>query len=61
MVIYMIKDIFRDILIGAVVLLLINLVGQFVNFHIPFNIVTVLLLGIFKLPGFLIILLILIL
>ncbi len=57
----MVKDLIKDILIGIGSILLINIVGQYFNFHIPFNIITVLLVGIFKLPGFLIVLIILIL
>ncbi|MFI3251720.1 MAG: pro-sigmaK processing inhibitor BofA family protein [bacterium] len=56
----MIRKILKDILISAIVLIAINLLGQFINFHIPFNLLTILLLGIFKLPGFIIILIILI-
>lgn len=61
MVILVIKKLFRDILISIVVLILINVLGQYINFHVPFNLFTILLLGIFKLPGFIIILIILIL
>ena len=49
-----------EVYAGIIGIILINLVGQFVYFHIPFNVLTVLLFGIFRLPGLIIILIFLI-
>lgn len=51
------KIIFRCILGGAFIFLF-NLVGQMVNFTIPFNIATILLTGLLQIPGFALILII---
>ena len=52
----MIKELFKSILFGIIGILLINLLGQFFQFHIPFNILNILLLGIFRIPGLIVIL-----
>lgn len=56
-----IKYIIKSVLIGIISILLINLVGQFINFKIPFNILSILLIGFLRIPGFLILLIYLIL
>ena len=48
MVIYIVKELFKSIIVGIVGILLINLIGQLFYFHIPFNILTILLFGIFQ-------------
>ena len=60
MVIYIVKELLKSIIIGVVGILVINLIGQLFYFHIPFNILTILLFGIFRLPGLIIILIFLI-
>ena len=61
MVMFLIKEIIKSILVGILGIILINIVGQFFNFHIPFNFLTVMLLGFFRLPGLIFILIFLIL
>jgi len=56
MVIGLLKELIKSIVFGVLGILVINLVGQFFFFHIPFNFVNVLLFGIFRLPGLIIIL-----
>ena len=60
MVIYIFKELIKSIIVGIVGILIINLIGQLFYFHIPFNILTILLFGIFRLPGLIIILIFLI-
>ena len=57
---FMLKELLKSILVGFIGILLINLIGQLFYFHIPFNVLTILLFGIFRLPGLIIILLFLI-
>jgi inhibitor of the pro-sigma K processing machinery len=57
----MLKKIIRDLLIGIIGIIIINLLGQYINLHIPLNILTILLVGVFRVPGLILILLILIL
>lgn len=54
------KDIIKSILFALITLFLINVVGQTFNFYIPINIYTVLLVGLLRLPGLIIILIFLI-
>ncbi|MDE5715275.1 MAG: pro-sigmaK processing inhibitor BofA family protein [Anaeroplasmataceae bacterium] len=51
----------QSILIGVASVLLFNLVGQFFNLSIPFNLLSVILIGFFRLPGFIVLLIVLIL
>lgn len=55
------KYLFKSILIGVVSVLLFNFIGQFFDLHIPFNLISIFLIGFFHLPGFLVLLIILIL
>ncbi len=57
----MLKRLIKDILIAIIALIVINILGQYINFHIPFNILTIMLLALFKIPGMIIVLIILIL
>ena len=61
MVISLLKDIFKSIIIGVVSIYVLNVLGQFVNFNIPINIFTILLIGFLRLPGLIILLIILLL
>lgn len=56
-----IKYLIKSFLIGTISILLINLIGQFWNFEIPFNFINVALIGFFYLPGLILVLLILLL
>ena len=61
MVISLLKDVFKSIIIGVVSIYVLNVLGQFVNFNIPINIFTILLIGFLRLPGLIILLIILLL
>lgn len=61
MVISLLKDIFKSILIGVVSIYVLNVLGQFINFNIPINVFTILLIGFLRLPGLIILLIILLL
>jgi hypothetical protein len=56
-----IKYIIKSIVIGVTTIILFNLIGQFVGLSIPFNILSVVLIGFFRLPGFIVLLIFLIL
>lgn len=56
-----IKYIVKSIIIGVVSILLFNLVGQFFNLSLPFNLLAIVLIGFFRLPGFIVLLIVLIL
>lgn len=56
-----IKYVIKSILIGVSVVLAINFIGQWFNFHVPFNFMSVILIGFFHLPGFIVLLVVLIL
>lgn len=56
-----IKFTLQSVLIGVVSVLLFNFIGQFFHLQLPFNILSVGLIGFFHLPGFLVLLIILIL
>lgn len=56
-----VKYIVKSVLFGVLFLLIINLIGQFFNFKLPFSVLSIILLGFFRLPGFIILLLFLIL
>ncbi|MBO5711364.1 MAG: pro-sigmaK processing inhibitor BofA family protein [Acholeplasmatales bacterium] len=56
-----IKYLIKSIVIGVVSLLLINLIGQFFNLSIPFNFISISLIGFFRLPGLIVLLIFLIL
>ncbi len=51
----------QSILIGVVSVLLFNLVGQFIHISIPFNLLSIGLIGFFRLPGFIVLLIVLLL
>ncbi len=51
-----IKYIIKSIVIGIVSVIVINFIGQFINFRIPFTILSILILGFLRLPGFIILL-----
>lgn len=55
------KFILKAILIGIVTLLLINFFGQWVGLYIPINFINIFLIGIFYLPGLILVLLVLLL
>lgn len=61
MVISLLKDIFKSIIIGVVSIYILNVLGQFINFNIPINIFSILLIGFLRLPGLIILLIILLL
>lgn len=46
-----IRYIIESIIIGVFGILLFNLIGQFLNIHIPFNILFIFLIGFLRLPG----------
>ena len=56
-----IRYLIKSIIIGIASVLIFNLIGQFFNLSIPFNIISVLLIGFFRLPGFIVLLIFLIL
>lgn len=56
-----IKYIVKSIIIGVLSIILINLVGQFINFKLPISILSIGLVGFLRLPGLLILLLYLVL
>ena len=56
-----IKYVFKSIVIGVVSVLVFNLIGQFVNLSLPLNILSIGLIGFFRLPGFIVLLILLIL
>lgn len=56
-----IKYVFKSIIIGVVSVLVFNLIGQFVNLSLPLNILSIVLIGFFRLPGFIVLLILLIL
>lgn len=56
-----IKYFLKSILLGIACVLVFNLIGQFFNLTIPFNPLSIILIGFFRLPGFIVLLIILIL
>ncbi|HIT50110.1 MAG TPA: pro-sigmaK processing inhibitor BofA family protein [Candidatus Pelethenecus faecipullorum] len=56
-----IRYVVKSVLIGVTVVLVFNLVGQFFNLMLPFNLLSIALIGFFHLPGFLVLLIVLIL
>lgn len=56
-----IKYVFKSIVIGVVSVLVFNLIGQFVNLSLPLNILSIVLIGFFRLLGFIVLLILLIL
>lgn len=54
------KDIIKSLLLAIITLYLINIIGQNFDFYIPINLYTILLVGLFRLPGIIIILIFLI-
>lgn len=55
-----IKYILKSVVIGVVSVLIFNLIGQFVNLSLPLNLLSILLIGFFRLPGFIVLLIILV-
>ncbi len=55
------KYVVKSVVIGVASVLLFNLVGQFFNVTLPFNLLSIALIGFFRLPGFLVLLIVLIL
>lgn len=55
------KYVVKSIIIGVVSVLLFNLIGQFFQISLPFNLLSIGLIGFFRLPGFLVLLIVLIL
>jgi len=53
MVIFMkvVKYIAKSILFGILSLLIINIIGQFFNIRLPISILSIILIGFFRLPG----------
>ncbi|MGM9969702.1 MAG: pro-sigmaK processing inhibitor BofA family protein [Anaeroplasma sp.] len=56
-----IKYIINSIIIGIISVIVINLIGQFFNFKLPFTLLSILLIGFLRIPGFIILLIYLIL
>ncbi|MDE6656008.1 MAG: pro-sigmaK processing inhibitor BofA family protein [Anaeroplasmataceae bacterium] len=56
-----IKYIFKSVVIGVVSVLVFNLIGQFFNLSLPFNLLSIVLVGFFRLPGFIVLLILLVL
>lgn len=57
----MFKYVVKSLVIGIASILLFNLVGQFFNLALPFNLLSIILIGFFRLPGFIVLLIVLIL
>ncbi|MBD5390830.1 pro-sigmaK processing inhibitor BofA [bacterium] len=51
----------KSVVIGVVSILVFNLIGQFFNLSLPFNLLSIILVGFFRLPGFIVLLILLIL
>lgn len=55
-----IKYIVKSVVIGVVSVLVFNLIGQFINLSLPLNLLSILLIGFFRLPGFIVLLILLV-
>lgn len=55
-----IKYIVKSVVIGVVSVLVFNLIGQFFNLSLPLNLLSILLIGFFRLPGFIVLLILLV-
>ena len=55
------KYVVKSVIIGVVSVLLFNLIGQFLGISLPFNLLSITLIGFFRLPGFIVLLIVLIL
>lgn len=55
------KYLVKSVIIGVVSVLLFNLIGQFFGIALPFNLLSIALIGFFRLPGFIVLLIVLIL
>ncbi|MCM1130603.1 MAG: pro-sigmaK processing inhibitor BofA family protein [Roseburia sp.] len=55
-----IKYILKSVVIGVVSVLVFNLIGQFLNLSLPLNLLSILLIGFFRLPGFIVLLILLV-
>lgn len=47
-----ILKLFYNTLLGAAALIIVNLIGKLMNFHIALNLVTAIVVGILGIPGF---------
>lgn len=56
-----IKYTIKSIVIGVVSVLVFNLIGQFFNLSLPLNLLSIILVGFFRVPGFIVLLILLIL
>ncbi len=56
-----IKYVIQSVVIGVVAVLVFNLIGQFFNLSLPFNLLSITCIGFFRLPGFIVLLILLIL
>ena len=50
------KWFFKCILLGIVVLFIFNFIGSYLNLNVPVNIFTILIIGILRIPGLVVIL-----
>ncbi|MDE7214140.1 MAG: pro-sigmaK processing inhibitor BofA family protein [Anaeroplasmataceae bacterium] len=55
-----IKYVLKSVVIGVVSVLVFNLIGQFFDLSLPFNLLSILLIGFFRLPGFIVLLILLV-
>lgn len=55
------KYVVKSVIIGVVSVLLFNLIGQFFQISLPFNLLSIGLIGFFRLPGLIVLLIVLIL
>lgn len=55
-----IKYIVKSVVIGVVSVLVFNLIGQFFNLSLSLNLLSILLIGFFRLPGFIVLLILLV-
>lgn len=56
-----VKYVIKSLIFGVLFLLIFNLIGQFINIKLPVSILSVVVLGFFRLPGLIILLIFLIL
>ncbi len=52
----MIKETFKALIIGFVTIVIFNKIGQYYNLNIPLNLLTIMIIGLLKLPGLIIVL-----
>ena len=56
-----IKEIFKSFIFGLVTLIIINFIGYYFDFHLPINMFTIFLIGFLRIPGLIILIIILLL